>query len=340
MGCAGAASAPAPPTSAVIVDGGIEEPDDLGSVNDLDAGADAAVSAPPPATSDTSGGSDGAVVTDEMPYAPGARSRIGGSVAASAEDETIARWNRGGTVAGETDPAPTGRVPHPAPRIKVDVLKVSGHISEAEVLRQARSKGYWPFRLCYEEGLRRAQKLHGTVRLRVTVGSNGSVRGSQKVAAEVDDPAVVACVVKAARSLSLPAPDRGAPSVTLEVSLWPGDDAVPSPGAKTAAKQGGIDVAALQSALRGYLPQVRVCLAEGQKRHPGLWGRIGVRLRIRAAGEIVDASEIESHFPDPDVTFCVMKSFAHNDVPSPHEELVVVYPLRLGGAREAQEARP
>jgi hypothetical protein len=278
-----------------------------------------------------------APVTDEIPYPPGSRIRLSGAVAASSEDEAIARWNRGGTSAGEAPPTPGGKVPHPAPRIKVDVLKVSGHVSEAEVLRQARSKGYWPFRLCYEEGLRRSQKMHGTVHLRITIGSNGAVRGAQKVAAEVDDPTVVGCIVKAARGLSLPAPERGMPSVTLEVSLWPGDDSVHSSVSTEGKKPRASDTAALLTALRAHLPEVRSCFAEGQKRHPGLWGRIGMRLRIRAAGEIVDASEIESRFPDPEVTFCVLKAFAHSDVPAPREELIIVYPLRLGALPELRE---
>ncbi len=275
-------------------------------------------------------GASAAQITDETPYPPGLRTRISGAVAASADDEAIAKWNRGGTIAGEAPPTASGKVPHPAPRIKVDVLKISGHISEAEVLRQARSKGYWPFRLCYEEGLRRSQKLHGTVHVRVTVGSSGTVRSAQKVAAEVDDPTVVGCVVKAAKGLSLPAPERGTPTVTFEVSLWPGDDAVHSfAGSPEAKKPHAVDTTALLTALRDHLPEVRSCFAEGQKRQPGLWGRIGLRLRIRAAGEIVDVSEIESRFPDPAVTFCVMKTFAHTDVPAPHEELILVYPLRL-----------
>ena len=112
---------------------------------------------------------------------------------------------------GSSADTPSGRVPHPAPRIKVDVLKLSGRINEADVLRQARSKGYWPFRLCYEEGLRRSQKLHGTVHVRVTVGASGAVRGAQKVAAEVDDPTVVGCVVKAARGLRFPRPSEERP---------------------------------------------------------------------------------------------------------------------------------
>jgi hypothetical protein len=314
----------APDASSSVPDAALDE----GGVQPDDASA--STDAVTIANRDDAGTPIDLAVSDEAPYAPGQRPRRGGSVAASAEDETIAKWNRGGVVAGETPPTPAGRVPHLAPRIKVDVLKVKGHISESDVLREARSKGYWPFRLCYEEGLRRSQKLHGTVQVRMAVGANGAVRSAQKVAAEVEDPTVVGCVVKAAKSLALPAPERGTPSVTLEVSLWPGDDAVQTSSAPDGKKTRALDVTELVAALRAHLPEVRACFAEGRKNHAGLWGRIAIRLRIRAAGEIVDATEIESRFPDPAVTFCVLKTFAHTDVPAPREELIIVYPLRLG----------
>jgi hypothetical protein len=345
-GCAGASTSPASQASLALADASAgaldsaEGRDETSAGNDPGSNVASAAIEAGASSGDNATAAIEAQVTDEAPYAPGLRARLSGAVAASSEDEAIARWNRGGTVAGEAPPTPTGKIPHPAPRIKVDVLKISGHVSEAEVLRQARSKGYWPFRLCYEEGLRRSQKMHGTVHVRVTIGSNGAVRGAQKVAAEVDDPTVVGCIVKAARGLSLASPERGTPSVTLEVSLWPGDDAVHSPAPPEGKKPRAADPSALLSTLRSHLPDVRSCLIEGQRRHPGLWGRIGMRLRIRAAGEIVDATEIESRFPDPDVTFCVLKAFAHTDVPAPHEELIIVYPLRLGAPPELREGAP
>jgi hypothetical protein len=45
----------------------------------------------------------------------------------------------------------------------VDVADASGGASAAELQRVARNVGYWPFRHCYEEGLRRDQKMGGKV---------------------------------------------------------------------------------------------------------------------------------------------------------------------------------
>ena len=42
--------------------------------------------------------------------------------------------------------------------------------------------------------------------VRVSIGASGAVRSAQKVAAEVDDPTVIGCVVKAARGLALAPP--------------------------------------------------------------------------------------------------------------------------------------
>ena len=94
-------------------------------------------------------------VSGATPYPPGGRVRAPGAGHASSDDENIARWNRGGWAGATSEVGGDNKPPHPAPRVKVDVLKITGKASEADVLRVARSKGYWPLRLCYEEGLRR-----------------------------------------------------------------------------------------------------------------------------------------------------------------------------------------
>ena len=70
--------------------------------------------------------------------------------------------------------------------------------------------------------------------------------------------------------------------MTLQVSLWPGDDAVHVSPAPEAKKPRLGDTTLLVAALRSHLPDVRACFVEGRKRHPGLWGRIGMRLRMSA----------------------------------------------------------
>jgi hypothetical protein len=272
-------------------------------------------------------------IADEAPYAPGLRKRPRGAVASSNDDDLIAKWNRGGpdAVATTTAAAAAAKPPHPAPRVKVDVVQVKGRIPEGDVLRAARAKGYWPFRLCYEDGLRRAPKLHGTVKFKLTVGPEGSARGIRKAGAEIDDGLVVSCVLQAARKLTLPPPERGTPEVTLEVSLWPGDAPVRTGGPSMAEPRSAPDASdALVAALRSRWPQVRACYAQGLARNSGLWGRLAMRFRVTPAGQITEAAEVESRFPDRDVTECILQAYERAGLSPYGEDRVVVYPLRLG----------
>ena len=52
-----------------------------------------------------------------------------------------------------------------------------------------------------------------------------------------------------------------------------------------------------------------------------------------------EVSEVESRFPDAEVTECVRKAFLHAAVASTNGELTIVYPLRFGRAPEAGDAR-
>jgi hypothetical protein len=276
-------------------------------------------------------------VIDEPIYAPGGRARPKGSaVEASLDDEILATWNRGGL--SEADKGPKGRPPHAAPRVKVDVVEVRGAASEADMQRAVRLKSYWPFRICYEEGLRRTQKLHGNIKLRLIIGSNGRPSGVEQLATEIGDAAVVSCVVKAATGLGLPPPSSGAPQVTLDISLWPGDEPVSVTTARHGKPAVPLEAPAIADALHSHLGEVRVCYADGRRRHEGLWGRLGLALRMNG-GAIDDVTEVESHFPDSEVTECVRKILLHAAVPSADHEIIVVYPLRLGQLPESRDAR-
>jgi hypothetical protein len=87
---------------------------------------------------------------------------------------------------------------------------------------------------------------------------------------------------------------------------------------------------ALVAALRARWGEVRSCYAEGLARTPDLSGRLCLRLRIAASGQVFDTSEVESHFPDPEVVECARRAYANTEFPPSNEERIVVYPLRLG----------
>jgi hypothetical protein len=52
-----------------------------------------------------------------------------------------------------------------------------------------------------------------------------------------------------------------------------------------------------------------------------------------------EANEIESRFPDGEVTNCVRQAFLHAEVPATDRELTIVYPLRLGHAPDVRDPR-
>jgi hypothetical protein len=277
-------------------------------------------------------------VIDEPLYAPGGRAKPKASaVEVSLDDEIVATWNRGG-LGSDADKGPKGKPPHAAPRVKVDVIDVRGDASEADMQRAARLKSYWPFRICYEDGLRRTQKLHGSIKLRLTIGPNGRPSGVQQLATELSDPSVVSCVVKSAMGLGLPPPASGTPQLTLDISLWPGDEPVSVKSALRGKNDVPPEGPAIAQALHAHLGEVRVCYAAGLGRHEGLWGRLALALRM-SSGAVNEVTEVESHFPDGEVTECVRKVFLKAAVPPADHEIVVVYPLRLGHVPGARDMR-
>ena len=70
--------------------------------------------------------------------------------------------------------------------------------------------------------------------------------------------------------------------------------------------------------------------AEGLRRTPGLWGRLAMRFHVTAKGDVVEASEVESHFPDRDVTECALRVYERAGLAPSGEDRVIVYALRLG----------
>jgi hypothetical protein len=226
------------------------------------------------------------------------------------------------------------RAAHPAPRVRVDVTKVIGHVRDEDVQRVARSKGYWPIRLCYEEALRRAPHLRGEFELRVTLGHGGAVQEVHRGPSHLDDREVVSCVAKGVRKLSL-TPARGGATANLLVSLNPGDEPVTGHGPPPAWP---VDPEELRAGLRTELPAVEDCYRQGLRRDPGLAGRIAMRLHVVASGQIREANEVEAHFPDPAVKACILDVFRKATVRTGGKDVVAIYAVRLGSKADADDA--
>jgi hypothetical protein len=106
------------------------------------------------------------------------------------------------------------------------------------------------FRACYHEGLLRNPQLEGTVTTRFLIGRDGTVALSMDSGSTLADRAVVACIVRAFKTLVFPAPDATvtvvypfvlSPSTAKEQRLlptpWALRGAVPEPPLATVPAQ-------------------------------------------------------------------------------------------------------
>lgn len=257
-------------------------------------------------------------------YAPGRRPRPDGPVVASVEAEDLARWN----VGGSSDPTVPSNRPgfHPAARVHVsldeDGLRLPEHasgrrgvLSRTAVLSQARNHGYWPFRLCYEDGLRRGGQLSGTTVLRLTVGRSGRVTKGAIVETDLHQSDVSQCLVGGASRLRFSPGPAHAFAVRLVVELRPGDASLPDvavgePGGNEphAPPIPSLGAARVLTALSGAREAVMRCFASAAATDPRLWGRLALLLDVDQHGRPVRVTQHESRFPSPEVVTCARQA--------------------------------
>jgi hypothetical protein len=196
----------------------------------------------------------------------------------------------------------------------------------AELQRAARNLGYWPFRTCFEEGLRRAPELGGTVTVRLRL-TPGGVDGADVAASTVRDPVVAACVAREAGHLRLAGGDPPRTSA-LEVTLGAGDEPVFVPPPVHNAQ-------ALRQALREPWSAVEQCFAGALTRAPDAGGRMELRFRVQPSGAIREVAEADTRFPDFDVTRCVLAVYRAAALPAfqaPAHDETFVYALHFEAA--------
>jgi hypothetical protein len=229
---------------------------------------------------------------------------------------------------------------HPGARVIVE-LEAVGRFGrnrgrtpspERRYLAQARKHGYWPFRLCFEEGLRQNPKLHGKTELRVSVDQLGRARAVRLVATRLEDQAVAACLGDRVRELVFGPPMRAELRMTVE--LWPGDAPIePAPPSSDAARDnpGKLDSEALLAVVRAARPDLVRCYEQGLTRDPGLWGRLELRFDQDERGRLGRLGEQQSHFPDRKTALCVVESLRSLAWPRPSQgRLSWVLGLRFG----------
>ncbi|HVW27275.1 MAG TPA: AgmX/PglI C-terminal domain-containing protein [Polyangiaceae bacterium] len=186
-----------------------------------------------------------------------------------------------------------------------------GVLSETAVLAQARNHGYWPFRLCFEQGLRKAAKLRGKTRIHVVVGADGRVRDARVKNTELDDREVATCLAAHAEQLHFSPPPPRRLGLALLVDLSPGD--APLPGLRLPETDGApavpLDARRLGELLGTITGPAGACYAKALTSDPALWGRIGVRVDVDRHGNVT-VREHESRFPGARVVTCVKDAVA------------------------------
>lgn len=288
-------------------------------------------------------------------YEPGHRPRPEGAVVASVQAEELARWNAGGA----SDPGLPSNRPgfHPAPRVHVSLdgapLRLPdrargkrGVLSRVAVLAQARNFGYWPFRVCFEEGLRRFAKLSGATAMRLSVARDGHVSKSTVIQTGLQQSDVSQCLTEKARRFRFsPAPSRPF-SLRLIVDLHPGDAPLPDtvPVQPAEARQAEVESTPklhAQSALEALgaaRGRVAECYARAASGDPKLWGRLAILLDVDPKGRVTSAAQYESQFPAAGVVACAkeaVRGAQFSTAPGEGAGMRLVWALRLGAPATA-----
>jgi hypothetical protein len=199
-----------------------------------------------------------------------------------------------------------GRPYHPAARVVVDVSGADHDPAAATLQREVRNLGYWPFRTCFEEGLRRSPDLGGTVTLRIRVAPEG-LASAGVVRSTLGDPVVVACMAREAAHVHWATLDRAGTADVL-VTLGAGDEPVFVPPPVHNAP-------ALRQALREPWSDVERCFSDGLAREPDAGGRMQLRFRVAPGGTVAEVAEAETRFRPLDVTQCVLGVYRARTLP-------------------------
>lgn len=301
--------------------------------------ADAGVVEPPPPEETP------VALVIEKPFLAWARGRPEGRVAGAAHDVELARWNVGGT----SDPEFISNKPgfHPATRVKVDTVVVAGALqknarvdpkskkpdrvlSQASLLARSRKYGYWPFRLCFEEGLRKKPTLGGKTRIRFRVNRAGRILMKRLVQTKLEDRDVAQCLVEAASEIEL-LPAHRSIDVEASIDLWRGDAPLPTL-VEPPEKAPNLDHEALTPVLEAARPSFEACYRSALVRDPKVWGRVELALQVDPTGVVTSATERDSHFPDKETVSCVIETARALQFPPKKSRPSFLFGLRFGNA--------
>jgi len=274
----------------------------------------------------------------EAPYSALGHPRLATEMLTLARDDELFQWALGGTADPEHASNRLGY--HPATRVVVDVelLSRAPKGSTRRLLATARSSGYWPLRSCFETAQRLAPKAERSARVRLSLGADGKVLGARGVGTPTER-AYARCMLERLRALDFTPGFTRKLDIEISVRQWPGHAPLP-PRAPDDAPPVHLPNDG-RAALEGLSPALGDCYKSGLDGDPKLWGRIALRLRLGEGGNVVQATPVETQFPNAAVAECARQAVlgARLGEGAPSE---LTFAVRLGaqGAAPAAPAAP
>jgi hypothetical protein len=98
----------------------------------------------------------------------------------------------------------------------------------AEVIQRVVRGNYGRYRHCYENGLRANAALAGTVTVKFVIAKSGEISQRSIASTDLDDAAVVACILQGFSSLQFPTPESGVVTVVYPLQFAPRAPDAPS----------------------------------------------------------------------------------------------------------------
>ena len=281
------------------------------------------------------------LVSVDLPYPVDVRPRAQDPTQASADDEVLARWN----VGGSSDPNAISSQAsyHPGTRVVVDTRPAKRRagappsaaprgLSYARVQAQARSRGYWPFRVCFERGQRDKKGPGGETRVAFSIGTRGKVTAARLLDSKLDN-ASAACMAREVQKLEFSPAPASKLRMVASIQIYPGDADVPVvPDAALVASlpRGEFDAEAMRARVTAKQAELDACFSEPRRTDPGLWGRLALSVILEMDGSVHRVTEVESHFPNAAATRCAMVLLSSVVFPSVNgKPFSFVVPVRL-----------
>ena len=283
-----------------------------------------------------------AQVSVDLPYPIDARPRAQDPLQAAAEDEELARWDAGGS--SDPNSVPSQASYHPGTRVVVDAraakrrpgapaLPAPRGLTYDRVQAQARSHGYWPFRLCFELGQRDKKSSGGETRVAFTIGTRGKVTAARLLDSKLGNPASAACLVRELLKLEFTPAPANKLRMVASIRIYPGDaelPVVPDPAVVASLPRAEFDPEAMRARVTAKQIELDACFAEARRADPARWGRLALSVVLEMDGSVHRVTEVESHFPNAAATRCAQVLVSSVIFPSVNgKPFSFVVPLRI-----------